>query len=156
MLVREQASATTAFGIVPGILREAYQQYEMVSSTTAKVEILAVINRFLDCVRTKDKKTFYSCVIEPGLCMRFRNGAIKHQTIGEAIEALPIWNTDDLVHEHMFNVEVHVDNEFAMVWAPFVAFVNGELHLDGTNIFTMFKEEGKWLIAGINDVGRTH
>ncbi|KAF2096850.1 hypothetical protein NA57DRAFT_58736 [Rhizodiscina lignyota] len=124
------------------------------STSNDEIEILNVINRFLNCVRTKDKATFYACVLESGVTMRFRDGEPWKQTIGEAIETLPIWETEDIISEHMYDATVRTDGEFGMCFAPCVAYRNGELIHSGSNIFTMFKKDGKWIIAGINDIGR--
>ena len=49
---------------------------------------------------------------------------------------------------------VRIDNDLAVVWAPFELRVDGKLESCGTDLFNMVKVEGKWLIASVADTGR--
>jgi hypothetical protein len=58
------------------------------------------------------------------------------------------------IEERIHDPLVRIDNDLAVVWAPFDFFVNGKLDHCGTDLFNLVRQEGKWLIAAIADTGR--
>lgn len=92
-------------------------------------------------------------MLHTGSSVRLRDGKPVVMTLPELIDALPIYN-DNEYEELLYNPVVHVDGEFAAIWAPYVAYENGKRLATGTNNFTMWKTEGRWIITNICDVGR--
>ena len=56
--------------------------------------------------------------------------------------------------ETIHDPTVRIDNDLAVVWAPFELRVDGKLDSCGTDLFNMVKVAGKWLIASVADTGR--
>jgi hypothetical protein len=49
---------------------------------------------------------------------------------------------------------VRIDNDLAVVWAPFDFLVDGKVDHCGTDLFNLVRVDGKWLIASVADTGR--
>ena len=60
----------------------------------------------------------------------------------------------DELDEQAYNSKVLVDGEIGMAWTPYVFYEGIRLNHTGTNIFTLWKKEGKWLITGVSDIAR--
>lgn len=43
-----------------------------------------------------------------------------------------------------------------MIWVPYDFFLNDKLHHCGTDIVTLVRQDGRWLITGIADNSRTN
>jgi len=58
------------------------------------------------------------------------------------------------IEERIHDPLVRVDNDLAMVWAPFEFLVDGKVDHCGTDLFTLTRTDGNWFVAGIADTGR--
>jgi len=57
--------------------------------------------------------------------------------------------------ERIHDAVVHVDGDVGIVWAPFEFLVDGKVDHCGRDIANMVRVDGRWLIAAIEDNGRT-
>jgi len=57
------------------------------------------------------------------------------------------------IEERIHDPLIRMDNDLAMVWAPFEFLVDGTPDHCGTDLFNLVKTDGKWLIAGVADTG---
>ena len=58
------------------------------------------------------------------------------------------------IEERIHDPLVRIDNDLAVVWAPFEFLVDGKVDHCGTDLFNLVQQDGKWRIAGIADTGR--
>jgi hypothetical protein len=58
------------------------------------------------------------------------------------------------IEERIHDPLVRIDNDLAMVWAPFDFLVDGKVDHCGTDLFNLVRTDGKWLIASVADTGR--
>jgi len=58
------------------------------------------------------------------------------------------------IEEKIHDPLIRVDNDLAVVWAPFVFLRDGKLNHCGTDLFNLVRVNGKWLIASVADTGR--
>ena len=58
------------------------------------------------------------------------------------------------IEERIHDPLVRIDNDLAVVWAPFDFLVDGKVDHCGTDLFNMVKKDGKWMIASVADTGR--
>ncbi|ADV84140.1 hypothetical protein AciPR4_3386 [Terriglobus saanensis SP1PR4] len=49
---------------------------------------------------------------------------------------------------------IYIDHDIAAIWVPYTFTVDGKIHHCGTDIATLFKQDGHWLITGIADNSR--
>jgi hypothetical protein len=53
--------------------------------------------------------------------------------------------------ERIYDPKVHIDHDLAVVWAPYRFSLNGRVDHCGTDVFTLGKIDGHWLIIGVSD-----
>ena len=58
------------------------------------------------------------------------------------------------IEERIHDPLVRIDNDLALVWAPFEFLVDGKVDHCGTDLFNLVRKDGKWLIASIADTGK--
>jgi hypothetical protein len=58
------------------------------------------------------------------------------------------------IEERIHNPLIRIDNDLAVVWAPFDFLANGKVDHCGTDLFNLVRTNGKWLIASVADTGR--
>ena len=57
------------------------------------------------------------------------------------------------IEERLHNPLVRIDNDLAMVWAPFDFLVDGKVDNCGTDLFNLVRNHGSWMIASVADTG---
>jgi hypothetical protein len=58
------------------------------------------------------------------------------------------------IEERIHDPLVRIDNDLAVVWAPFEFLMDGKVDHCGTDLFNLVRKDGKWLIASVADTGR--
>src|SRR5438309_4544195 len=58
------------------------------------------------------------------------------------------------IEERIHDPLVRIDNDLAVVWAPFEFLVDGKVDHCGTDLFNLVHTDGKWIIASVADTGR--
>ncbi|KAJ7268171.1 hypothetical protein B0H12DRAFT_1097369 [Mycena haematopus] len=56
-----------------------------------------------------------------------------------------------VLEEPIFDVQTRSIGDLGFAWTPCVTTANGVLRSKGTNIFTLLKRDGRWIITGIQD-----
>jgi hypothetical protein len=59
------------------------------------------------------------------------------------------------IEERIHDPLVKIDNDLAVVWAPFVFLIDGKVSHCGTDLFNLVRQDGQWLIASVADTSRT-
>lgn len=57
------------------------------------------------------------------------------------------------IEERIHNPLVRMDNDLAMVWAPFDFLVDGKVDHCGTDLFNLVRLDERWVIASVADTG---
>jgi len=70
--------------------------------------------------------------------------------IGRPSTTQPPTQIEERIHDPL----IRIDNDLAVVWAPFDFLVNGKVDHCGTDLFNLVRKDGKWLIASVADTGR--
>jgi hypothetical protein len=58
------------------------------------------------------------------------------------------------IEERIHDPLVRIDNDLAVVWAPFDFYVDGKVNHCGTDLFNLVRQNGQWLIASVADTSR--
>jgi hypothetical protein len=58
------------------------------------------------------------------------------------------------IEERLTSIDLTLERDLAIVWAPYVLFVNDHVHHCGTNVFQLTREGKAWKISGITDSRR--
>lgn len=119
-----------------------------------EVAILEVVNKFLSCIKNKDRALMHSLVLPKGATTLIRRGKAVHLSLDEVVERIPVESKMEM-DEQIYNCRVHVDGDLGVAWTPYLFLEDGRLNHTGTNIFNMWKTESKgWIITGVADIAR--
>jgi hypothetical protein len=60
------------------------------------------------------------------------------------------------IEEKIHDPLVRIDNDLAVVWAPFDFLIDGKVSHCGTDLFNLVRQDGEWRIAGVADTSRNN
>ncbi|MBU9276860.1 hypothetical protein [Burkholderia gladioli] len=123
-----------------------------IQSTSEEQAVLAPLLALLDGLRRRDREAMLAQVMPDSAATIIREGRVLHYSLRALLEReLPSGEVD----EQLFHPEVRIDDDIAMIWAPYKLFIDGRLHHSGTNILSLVRQsDGLWLIAGHLDNSR--
>jgi len=115
--------------------------------------VLAPIHALFDALAHHDPAAFQAAALPGTVFLLMRDGKPTKTTVeafAERIGKLDKTPIEERIHDPL----VKIDNDLAVVWAPFDFLVDGKVDHCGTDLFNLVKVEGKWRIAGVADTGR--
>lgn len=115
--------------------------------------VLATLHELLDAFTRRDKPAMLQTMMTDGAAVHSRDGQVSRRRLQDITDRLPPENSTH--EERLHDPLIRVDDDIAMAWAPYDYFADGELSHWGTNIVTFLKIDGRWLVSGIADNGRT-
>jgi hypothetical protein len=114
--------------------------------------ILAPIDAMFHGMTERDPAAIRAAALPGTILVLMRDGKPEQMTI-EAFADHFSKPTKAHMEERIDHPLVRVDNDLAVVWAPFEFLVDGKKDHCGTDLFNLVHTGGKWLIAGIADTG---
>ncbi|KAL2867271.1 uncharacterized protein BJX67DRAFT_81087 [Aspergillus lucknowensis] len=115
--------------------------------------IITAIKGFVSALNAKDPLEFEKyCVRAGGMSLWPPAPTLpRFCTIGAYVEHIA--TLEDEIDERIWDLEVkvHEPGNFAAVWAPFRAKVNGVVNHVGVELFILHKLNGKWKVTGLAD-----
>jgi len=104
----------------------------------------------------KDFKLIQDQLLPGGMATQIREGKPIQMTFDFFDTRLQqLFETShDQFEETLYHPAVRIDHDIAVIWAPYVFTVNGKMDHCGTNVFTMYRESGRWLVSNVADNGR--
>ncbi len=115
--------------------------------------VLAPIQAFFKGLSARDAAAMKSPFLPGGTLVLMRDGKPGQMTIEQFAERVGKPGTTK-IEERIHDPLVKIDNDLAVVWAPFDFYVDGKVDHCGTDLFNMVKKDGQWVIAGIADTGK--
>src|SRR5262249_38691792 len=115
--------------------------------------VLAIVQRFLGGITSEDKGAMLGAVLPEGGATLLRNGQPLHMNLRGVVERIP-FDPRTRMEERIHSPLIKVDRDIAMAWTPYEFFIDGKLDHVGTNIFSLLRHDGKWLISGVADYSR--
>jgi hypothetical protein len=115
--------------------------------------VLAPINAMFAAMSKHDAAALKAPLLPGGTMVLMRNGT-PHQMTFDAFADIIAKPGKAQIEERIHDPLVRVDNDLAVVWAPFDFLVDGKVDHCGTDLFNLVHTEGKWLIASVADTGR--
>jgi len=111
-------------------------------------EVMAPVYSFFDAIAHRDKAAMLAQTVpDTGVTIN-REGGLRHLTIDNLADLVVNLKGGSLA-EPIHDPIVQIDNNVASVWAPFVFTIDGKPTNCGTDIFTLAKLNGKWLIVNL-------
>lgn len=114
--------------------------------------VLSPIDAMFQGMTDRDPAAIKAAALPGTMLILMRDGKPEQMTIEVFAEHLSKPSKTH-IEERIHDPLIRMDNDLAMVWAPFEFLVDGTPDHCGTDLFNLVKTDGKWLIAGIADTG---
>jgi hypothetical protein len=123
------------------------------ASTEGEQAVLAPINAMFDAMAKRDAAALKKPLLAGGTMGLMRDGKPTQMTF-DAFADLVGKPGKAQIEERIHDPLVRIDNDLAVVWAPFEFLVDGKVDHCGTDLFNLVRANGQWLVASIADTGR--
>jgi Putative lumazine-binding len=125
------------------------------AATPDEQAVLAPITALFDGMAKRDAAAMKKPLMAGGTMVLMRDGKPVQMTFEAFAERVSKPGTTK-IEERIHDPLVRIDNDLAVVWAPFDFLVDGKVDHCGTDLFNLVRTDGKWLIASIADTGRNN
>jgi hypothetical protein len=115
--------------------------------------VLAPITQMFDGMAKRDAALIRKPVLNGGMMVLMRDGKPTQMTLEDFATRVGKPGTTK-IEERIHDPLVRIDNDLAVVWAPFEFLVDGKVDHCGTDLFNLVRVDGKWIIASVADTGR--
>lgn len=118
--------------------------------TPEEQAVLAPINAFFDGMAARDATAIRQTTLPGGTMILSKDGQPFPYTIDEFATRVgkpSPSHIDERIHSPL----IRIDQNLAVVWAPFVFTLDGKPHHCGIDLFNLVRKDGRWLIAFIAD-----
>lgn len=123
------------------------------TSSQEEQAVLAPITAMFDGMAKRDAAAIKKPLLPGGGMVLMRDGKPTQMTFDAFADAVGKPGKAQ-IEERIHDPLVRIDNDLAVVWAPFEFLVDGKVDHCGTDLFNLVRAEGKWLIASVADTGR--
>jgi len=123
------------------------------AATAEQQAVLAPVMALFDGMAKRDPEAIKKPLLTGGTMVLMRDGKPTQMTFEAFAERVGRPATDH-IEERIHNPLVRIDHDLAVVWASFDFLVDGKVDHCGTDLFSLVRTDGKWLIASVADTGR--
>jgi hypothetical protein len=123
------------------------------TSTQEEQAVMAPITAMFDGMAKRDAAAIKKPLLPGGGMVLMRDGKPTQMTFDAFADAVGKPGKAK-IEERIHDPLVRIDNDLAVVWAPFEFLVDGKVDHCGTDLFNLVRADGKWLIASVADTGR--
>ncbi|WP_233840600.1 nuclear transport factor 2 family protein [Dyella sp. 2HG41-7] len=113
-------------------------------------QVLEPVHRFFDAFGKQDKAGMLA-VVAPNIEITSVQQNALHRVSMDKLATNIAAHKGGAIAEHIYQPIVHVDNDLAVVWAPYKFTVDGKVQHCGTDVFTLGKIADRWTIIGVSD-----
>jgi len=114
--------------------------------------VLAPIHAMFDGMSKRDAAAIKAPTMPGGTMVLMRDGKPVQLTFEDFANRVGKPGTTQ-IEERIHDPLVRIDNDLAVVWVPFDFFVDGKVDHCGTDLFSLVRVDGKWIIASVADTG---
>ena len=110
--------------------------------------VLVPINLLFDGMAKRDRSAIEASAIPGATFVSMQYGTLHQITFEQFAQRVGTRTThiDERIHDPL----VRIDNDLAVVWAPFEFRIDGKLDHCGTDMFSLVHNDGKWLIGSLS------
>src|SRR5262249_14521644 len=105
--------------------------------------VLAPINQMFDGMAKRDAAAIKKPVLAGGAMVLMRDGKPTQMTFDDFATRVGKPGPNQ-IQERIHDPLIRIDNDLAMVWAPFEFLVDGKVDHCGTDLFAMARVDGQW------------
>jgi hypothetical protein len=124
------------------------------AATPEEQAVLATVQAMFDGMAKRDAAAIKEPTLPGGVMVLMRDGKPTQITFDDFAARVGKPGKTK-IEERIHDPLVRIDNDLAMVWAPFEFLSDGKVDHCGTDLFDLVRKDGKWLIASVADTGRT-
>ena len=117
--------------------------------------VLAPVKAMFDAMAKRDSAAIKQPLLPGGRMVLMRDGkpvVLTFEAFAERAGKPGTAHIEERIHDPL----VRIDQDLAVVWAPFEFLVDGKVNHCGTDLFDLVLTDGKWLIASVADTSRTN
>jgi Putative lumazine-binding len=123
------------------------------AATPEEQAVLAPVTAMFDGMAKRDAAAIKEPTLPGGTMVLMRDGKPTQMTFEDFATRVGKPGTTK-IEERIHDPLIRIDNDLAVVWAPFEFLVDGKVDHCGTDLFNLVRKDGKWLIASVADTGR--
>jgi Putative lumazine-binding len=131
----------------------AFLSPSLYAQTAEEQAILAPITSMFDGMAKRDAAAIQQPTLPGGMMVLMRDGKPTQMTFAAFADRVAKPSKVQ-IEEKIHDPLIRVDNDLAVVWAPFVFLSDGKVNHCGTDLFNLVRVNGKWLIASVADTGK--
>jgi hypothetical protein len=121
--------------------------------TPEEQTVLAPVQAMFDGMAKRDAVAIKEPLLPGGTMVLMRDGKPVQMTLEAFADRVGKPGTTH-IEERIHDPLVRIDNDLAVVWAPFEFLVDGKVDHCGTDLFNLVRKDGRWLIASVADTRR--
>lgn len=114
--------------------------------------VLTPIHAMFEGMSKRDAAAIKAPTLPGGTMVLMRDGKPAQMTFEAFAERVGKPGTTQ-IEERIHNPLIRIDNDLAVVWAPFDFLVDGKVDHCGTDLFNLVRVDGRWMIASVADTG---
>jgi len=114
--------------------------------------VLAPIHAMFEGMSRRDAAAIKARTLPGGTMVLMRDGKptqVTFEAFAERVGKPGKAQIEERIHDPL----VRIDNDLAVVWAPFDFLVDGKVDHCGTDLFNLVRVDGRWMIASVADTG---
>jgi hypothetical protein len=123
-----------------------------IAQSAEEQAVLAPIHAMFDGMSKRDAAAIKAPTLPGGTMVLMRDGKPTQMTFADFADRVGKPGKAQ-IEERIHDPLVRIDNDLAVVWAPFDFLVDGKVDHCGTDLFNMVRVDGKWTIASVADTG---
>lgn len=123
------------------------------AQTPEEQAVLAPIQAMFAGMSARDAAAIKKPTVPGGTMVLMRDGKPVQMTFDEFATRVGKPGTTS-IEERIHDPLIRIDNDLAVVWAPFDFLVDGKVDHCGTDLFIVVRQEGQWRIASVADTSR--
>jgi hypothetical protein len=139
--------------LVAGVTAAGCLTTPLHAATPEEQAVLAPVEAMFDGMSKRDATAIKKPLLPGGTMVLMRDGKPTQMTFDAFADRVGKPGTSH-IEERIHDPLVRIDNDLAMVWAPFEFLVDGKVDHCGTDLFNLVRQDGRWLIASVADTGR--
>ncbi|MBE1159590.1 nuclear transport factor 2 family protein [Dyella acidiphila] len=113
-------------------------------------QVMEPVHRFFDALGKQDKNGLLAVVAPNIEITSMHENELRRPTIEKLADAIAAHKGGPIA-ENIYDPIVHVDQNLAVVWAPYKFTINGRVDHCGTDVLTLGKVQDRWIIIGLSD-----
>ena len=123
------------------------------AATPDQQAVLAPIQAMFSGMSARDAAAIKKPTLPNGIMVLMRDGKPMQMTFEDFATRVGKPGKSQ-IEERIHDPLVKIDNDLAVVWAPFDFYIDGKVSHCGTDLFNLVRQNGQWLIASVADTSR--